>query len=92
MFSIGLLTVTPSAATVALLVAVLAGYTVYGAIWRLYLSPIAQFPGPRFAALTFWNEFYYDVVLSGRYGWKIREYHKKYGKLCGCNQLDFHYC
>ena len=56
------------------------GLLVYGAIWRRYFSPIASFPGPRFAALTFWNEFYYDVVCKGRYTWKIAEYHKRYGK------------
>lgn len=54
-------------------------YTLYGAVWRLYLSPIAKFPGPWFAALTFWNEFYYDVWLGGKYTWKIAEYHEKYG-------------
>ena len=55
-------------------------YTVYGAVYRLYLSPIAKFPGPRFAALTFWNEFWYDVVRGGRYTWKIAEYHERYGE------------
>lgn len=55
-------------------------YTVYGSVWRLYLSPVAKFPGPWFAALTFWNEFYYDVVLGGRYTWKIAEYHDRYGE------------
>ena len=54
-------------------------YTIYGAIWRLCLCPIAKFPGPRFAALTFWNEFYYDVWLGGRYTWKLLEYHEQYG-------------
>lgn len=54
-------------------------YTLYGAIWRLYLSPIAHIPGPRFAALTFWNEFYFDVLLGGKYTWKLLEYHRKYG-------------
>ena len=57
----------------------LAIYTLYGAIWRLYLSPVAHIPGPRFAALTFWNEFYYDVVLGGKYTWKLLDYHQKYG-------------
>ena len=56
-------------------------YTLYGAVWRLYFSPIAHFPGPRFAALTFWNEFYYDVVLGGRYTWKLLDYHEKYGMI-----------
>ena len=32
--------------------AAIIAYTIYGAIWRLYLSPIAHFPGPRLAALT----------------------------------------
>ena len=57
----------------------LAIYTLYGGIWRLCLSPIAHIPGPRFAALTFWNEFYYDVILGGKYTWKLLEYHEKYG-------------
>lgn len=66
----------------ALLVVLFVGVSwfFYGAIWRLYLSPIARFPGPRFAALTFWNEFYYDVVGKGRYTWKIADYHKRYGR------------
>jgi len=55
------------------------GWLLYGAIWRMYLSPIAGFPGPRFAALTFWNEFYYDVIRKGQYTWKLVDYHKKYG-------------
>lgn len=71
---------TASTASIALvLVIALAAYTLYGAIWRLYLSPIAHIPGPRFAALTFWNEFYYDVYLGGKYTWKLLEYHETYG-------------
>ena len=61
-------------------------YTIYGAIYRLYLSPIAHIPGPRFAALSFWNEFYYDVILIGRYTWKIGEYHEKYGRHSSCRR------
>lgn len=61
-------------------VAGILAYTVYAAIWRLYFSPIAHVPGPRFAALTFWYEAYYDIILGGIYTWKIAEYHKAYGK------------
>lgn len=54
-------------------------YIVTLAVYRLYLSPLAKFPGPRLAALTLWYEFYYDVVQRGRYTWKIREMHRIYG-------------
>jgi hypothetical protein len=29
-------------------------WTVYGIIYRFYLSPISAFPGPKLATLTFW--------------------------------------
>lgn len=64
-------------------------YIVIGAVYRLYLSPIAKFPGPKLAALTLWYEFYYDVVKRGRYTWKIREMHEKYGAVNILSMLSF---
>ncbi len=55
-------------------------YLIYVAVYRLYFSPIAKFPGPRLAALTFGYEFYYDVVKSGRYTWQIGKLHEQYGQ------------
>lgn len=46
---------------------------------RLVLSPLAKFPGPRLAALSNWYEFYYDVVLQGRFTAHIQSLHKRYG-------------
>lgn len=40
--------------TVTIVLSALAAYTIYAAIYRLYLSPIASFPGSRLAALTLW--------------------------------------
>lgn len=67
----------------ALLVAIfiLAIYLVGGAVYRLYLSPLAKFPGPKLAALTLWYEFYFDVVKKGRYGWEIAKMHEQYGRI-----------
>lgn len=50
------------------------------AISRLYLSPLAKFPGPKLAAFTKWYEFYYEVVLRGQYQFLINDMHKKYGR------------
>ncbi len=55
-------------------------YVIGLAIYRLYLSPLAKFPGPKLAALTLWYEFYYDVIKEGRYTWRIREMHDRYGQ------------
>ncbi|KAF4544715.1 Cytochrome p450 [Lasiodiplodia theobromae] len=68
----------------------LVAYLAYGAVYRLYLSPIAHFPGPRLAALTFWYEFYYDVVRSGRYTWRIAEMHAQYGPVVRINPYELH--
>lgn len=67
------------AAAAAAVVAVLLLYVIGLVIQRLYLSPVAKFPGPKLAAATFWYEFYFDVVKRGQYIWKIREMHEKYG-------------
>jgi hypothetical protein len=49
----------------------------------LFWSPVAGFPGSKLAALTFWYEFYYDVIKQGQYTFKIKELHEKYGEFVG---------
>ncbi|KAK8090352.1 cytochrome P450 [Apiospora hydei] len=66
---------------------------VYGlglAVYRLYLCPIANFPGPKLAALSFWYEFYYDVVCGGRYWVKINALHDRYGPIIRINPYELH--
>lgn len=55
-------------------------YFVFVALYRLYFSPLAKFPGPKLAALTYWVEFYHDVIRRGQYTFEIVKMHEKYGK------------
>jgi hypothetical protein len=48
-------------------------------VYSVYFGPLAKFPGPKLAAATLWYEFYYDVIMKGRYTFKIKELHEKYG-------------
>jgi hypothetical protein len=57
-------------------------YLIALAVYRLYLSPVAKFPGPKLAALTQWYEIYYDVFKNGggQFTFEIRRMHEKYGE------------
>ena len=50
------------------------------AFYRLFLHPLARFPGPRLAAISRWYEGYYDPYLGGQYTPKILDMHKQYGR------------
>ncbi|KAI1498012.1 cytochrome P450 [Biscogniauxia marginata] len=65
---------------------------IYLVIYRLYLSPLAKFPGPKLAAATSWYEFYYDCWLNGKYIFEIENMHKKYGPIIRVNpdELSIH--
>ena len=49
-------------------------------IYRLVLHPLAQFPGPKLAAVTGWYETYYDCFLLGKFSNHVDQLHQKYGK------------
>lgn len=50
-------------------------------VYRLYFHPLAKFPGPKYAAISRWHEFYYEVVKKGQFTFKVEELHKQYGRL-----------
>lgn len=70
-------TSTQQIALIGLLALVLSA--VVRRVYGVYFGPLSIFPGPKLAAATLWYEFYYDVVLQGRYTFKIKELHEKYG-------------
>ncbi len=50
-------------------------------IYRLYLHPLAKFPGPRLAALTQWVETYYELKSpGGQFIWEYQKWHEQYGQ------------
>ncbi|GJC85385.1 cytochrome P450 monooxygenase sdnH [Colletotrichum liriopes] len=48
--------------------------------YRLYLHPLAKFPGYKICAACEWYEFYCYIVKGGQWGNEIRKMHEKYGK------------
>jgi hypothetical protein len=59
-------------------------------LWLLYrialalynispFHPLARFPGPKLAAMTFLYEFWYEGIRWGKYTWEIERMHEKYG-------------
>ncbi|KAL4971998.1 cytochrome P450 [Aspergillus desertorum] len=67
-----------------------ATYLLLLAIYRLWLSPIAHFPGPRLAALTLWYEFYYDTILHGQLTFENARMHRKYGPIVRISPYELH--
>jgi hypothetical protein len=57
-------------------------YTISAAIYRLYFHPLAKYPGPRLASLSYLYETYYTYSPwhKGKYPFKTQELHLKYGK------------
>lgn len=63
-------------------------YYIILALYRLFLHPLARFPGPRLAAISRWYEGYYDVILGGQYTLKIADLHKEYGALLAAGTIS----
>ena len=66
----------------ALLSTTLILYVLVLGFYRLFLSPLAKFPGPKLAALTQWVETYYELFKGdgGQFAFEYAKWHEKYGE------------
>ncbi|PYH88418.1 putative cytochrome P450 [Aspergillus ellipticus CBS 707.79] len=65
-------------------------YLISLTFFRLFLHPLASFPGPRVAAVTSWYEFYWNVVKGGRFLWEIERIHQHYGPVVRITPDELH--
>ncbi|PKX96413.1 cytochrome P450 [Aspergillus novofumigatus IBT 16806] len=65
-------------------------YLLWVVLDRLYLSPIARFPGPKLAALTHLYEFYWDTICCGQFTFQIGRLHEKYGPIVRISPTELH--
>ncbi|KAI5862015.1 putative cytochrome P450 [Durotheca rogersii] len=65
---------------------------VWLAVYRLFFSPIAKFPGPKLAALTTLYEAYYDLISKGggQTAFRIKSLHEKYGPIVRVGPNELH--
>ncbi|KAK1707210.1 cytochrome P450 [Colletotrichum lupini] len=72
-------------------------YQVAKALYNIsHLHPLSHIPGPKLSAATYIPEFYYDVILFGRYTREISRMHEQYGPIVRisphevhCNDVNF---
>ncbi|KAM5386543.1 hypothetical protein ACJZ2D_000506 [Fusarium nematophilum] len=61
-----------------LLAAIWLLHTTTVAVYRLTWHPLASFPGPVLARASYMYEFWFEVILEGRYTRRIEKLHQKY--------------
>jgi hypothetical protein len=75
---------------VATLFALWVAYHIVIALYRVTFHPLAAFPGPKLAALSYKYEFYFDGIQGGQYTAEISRMHEKYGPIVRINPDELH--
>ncbi|KAI0972013.1 cytochrome P450 [Xylaria arbuscula] len=64
---------------------------IYIGVYRVTSHPLSGIPGPRLAAISYWYEAYYEVVLGGHYFKRIKDMHREYGPIVRINPNEVHF-
>ncbi|BAE63021.1 cytochrome P450 [Aspergillus flavus] len=72
------------------LVAIAGLFWITRIFYRLYFHPLAKIPGPKLAAASHLLEFYYDVILGGKFLFQVEKMHQKYGPIVRINPKEVH--
>lgn len=69
-----------------------AAYRVWIIVYNLYFSPLAKFPGPKLAAVSYLPELHYNLFAGegGKFPFIVREWHDKYGPIVRINPHELH--
>ncbi|KAH8432118.1 uncharacterized protein LDX57_009764 [Aspergillus melleus] len=79
---------TPKALSFAL--TILSFHLLGLAVYRVYFSPLAKFPGPILASLTTWYMAYYDLLYDGYFFKKVQDLHRRYGPIVRITPNEVH--
>ncbi|KAK0625509.1 cytochrome P450 [Bombardia bombarda] len=74
-----------------ILITILLAYHISLSIYRIFFHPLANIPGPKLAALSYWPEVYYDVFQGGQFFRAIDEMHRVYGPIVRVNPDEVHF-
>ncbi|KAI1424146.1 cytochrome P450 [Xylaria sp. FL1777] len=60
-------------------------------VYRVTFHPLARIPGSKIAAMSYWYEVYYEVVLGGQYFKRIKDMHREFGPVVRINPDEVHF-
>ncbi|GMG12485.1 unnamed protein product [Aspergillus oryzae] len=72
------------------LVAIAGLFWITRIFYRLYFHPLAKIPGPKLAAASHLLEFYYDVILGGKFLFQVEKMHQNIGPIVRINPKEVH--
>lgn len=61
------------------LVLALLAYYLWRIVYNIFLHPLANFPGPWWAGVSYLPEIYFDVIKGGQYFKEVEKMHTRYG-------------